>query len=227
VPDMRELVDLPIAGVLPKESFAVDVRLYDNGGVLTGLSIGLFNRFMASISYGGENILGEGTINWNPYIGIDVRLRLIEENFVLPALVVGFNSQGYGDFRSSLDRYTIKSRGIYAVASRNYRLIGNFGIHFGANKSLEDDDGDDDVTFFCGADKQIFLGLSVLAEYDFATNDNESNALGRGRGYFNAGVRWSVFSHFYIEVDFKNLSSNKFNLDEAGREIKIGFFQHF
>jgi len=222
-----QIIDVPVAGMLQKGSYVSSIRLYPNGGVLGALSIGLSDRFYFGVSFGGENIIGEGAVNWNPEPGIHLAYRVLDENIVLPAVVLGYNSQGYGPYLPETRRYTIKSRGFYAVASKNYAFLGDLSFHGGINFSLEKGDGDSDGNLFVGLLKSLNPDLTLLAEYDFAINDNDINALGSGRGYLNLGVRWLFARRLAIQFHVKNLLQNRRNVPHANREIKILYLEHF
>ena len=58
----------------------------------------------------------------------------------MPAVAFGFDSQGYGFYDASAERYQIKSKGFYTVLSKSFWLLGPLGVHGGAHYSLEDDD---------------------------------------------------------------------------------------
>ncbi len=222
-----ELIDLPTAGMLARGSYVTGIRLYPNGGVLGELKIGLSDRFYLGVSFGGENIIGEGKINWNPEPGLQFAYRIIDENIVLPAVAVGYNSQGFGPYLKDLKRYTIKSRGFYAVASKNYAFLGDLSFHGGINYSLEREDGDSDANLFAGIMKSLNPDLTLLAEYDFAINDNNINSLGSGKGYLNIGVRWLFASRLSIQFQLKNVLRNKQNIPYSNREIKIMYLEYF
>ncbi len=224
--EQRQLIDLPTAGTLDRGSYAIDLRMFANGGLLGRVSVGLSPRFMFGISYGGENIIGEGDIDWNPDPGIQARLRVLDETFVLPAVTLGFDSQGYGKYDNALNRYETKSRGIFAVASKNYAILFNLGLHAGLNVSLEDDDDDNELNFFLGADFSLNREVRAFAEYDFGINDNENDLqFGSGTGYFNAGVQWGFSDRLFLQVNLKNLFENGSN--HVAREFKIGYFEYF
>ena len=147
-----------------------------------------------------------------------------------PAILLGFDSQGRGEYRNIINvqtekqfsRYEQKSFGYYIVASKNYDLMGgNIGIHFGINKSLETEDGDDDFNIFFGIDKEINRSISFMLEYDAMLNDNnneydyqditlENIALGNGIGYFNAGFRWFIADNILIELNFNDINNEKY-----------------
>jgi hypothetical protein len=217
---------MPTAGALDRGSFAVNLRLFGNGGLLGDVAVGITPRFMLGLSYGGENIIGVGDINWNPRPGIQARMRIIDESYVTPAITLGFDSQGYGAHVDSLNRYINKSRGFFVVASKNYAILHNLGFHGGLNYSLETDDDDKDLNFFLGADLSFNREIRFMLEYDFARNDNENDfRFGAGDGYLNAGAQWAFSDRFFLQFSLKNLFENGPN--GITREIKIGYLEYF
>lgn len=225
-----ELVTIPTAGVLPKGSYVANFLLFPKGGLTCGLSVGISSRFMFGISYGGAHIIGDTVINWHNQPGVDIRYRFIEEGLRFPAILVGFNSQGYGEYIDTLKRYETKAKGFFVVASKNYNLLGNLGLHAGINYNpLEKEDGDTDPSFFFGIDKNINSEISVVLEYDAALNDNNTNeiSLGKGKGYLNAGLRLAIIENFTIEVDFNNILLNRNQVKYINRELKLSFIESF
>ena len=219
----RYLVDLPTAGMLSHGRLAFDLDFYQGGGVLFELSIGAFDRLMLSASYGGRRIIGSDTPQWNNIPGFQIKVRLIDETLLLPAIALGFNSQGREYYLEELSRYRIKSMGFYLVVSKNYRAMGFLSLHGGINYSLERADGDQDPNFFAGAEKTLGPFLSLLVEYNLALNDNSGEALGRGRGYLNIGIRASLGSGLTIGMNLKDLFENQPETETAGRTIKIEY----
>jgi len=222
-----DLIDMPTAGTLMRGSFRSQLRAYANGGLLGGLEVGLTDRFMFGISYGGTNLIGRGTVDWNPQVGATVRYRLLEEDYNLPALTLGYNSQGYGAYIDSTERFMNKSLGVFAAVSKNYEFLGNFGIHGGINYSFEHGDGDKDLNFFVGMDKSLNPELSLTAEYDFAVNDNSGKALGNGNGYLNTALRWIFAGRLQIDFILKNILNNSEKISSISREIKITYVEIF
>ncbi len=225
----RWLVDSPTAGLLPKGSFAMDLRFYGENGILTQLEVGLLNRASAGFSFGGEQLVGNKGARWNPRIEFMGRVRVIEEGIQIPALAVGFHSQGYGAYDQDLERYTTKSKGFYAVLSKNFgSVLGDIGVHGGLNRSLEDGDGDGDISGFVGIDKQFGRMFSLLLEYDFAFNDNQDNTLDSGRGgLLNGGGRWTIIQRFTLEFDLKNIFRSGRRSPTPDREIRVLYVQKF
>ena len=81
-----KLIDCPTAGLLPRGSFDFDIKVYPQGGLIFRLDIGLMKRFMVGMSFGGENVIGDGEPDWNPRIEFAAKYRLINESWSFPAL---------------------------------------------------------------------------------------------------------------------------------------------
>jgi hypothetical protein len=223
------LIDRPTAGLLRYGSYAVSANFYQRGGMLFGISVGIFDPFTFGISYGGTDIIGHDAIHMNPLPGVSAKLRVIGEGMLTPAFAIGFDSQGKEPYLSddSLKRYTIKSTGLYVVASKNYSVLGNLSIHGGLNKSLEEGDGDKDLSMFIGVEKSLGRDISIMLEYDFATNDNNDRAIGKGNGYLNFGFRWAWGKGMVIGFNLKNISKNQDNINVGNRTLQIDYVGSF
>ena len=221
--ELVTLIDKPTAGMLKRSQYRIGTNFYEHGGVLADIEVGLLVRFSFGIAYGGSGVIGSDKVTMNEWPGVKAKLRLIEEGTVPPAIAIGFDSQGKGPWVDSTSRYTFKSPGFYAVASKNYQLLGNFSIHGGINYSLERDDGDKDINFYVGAEKSLGEMFSFLFEYDFAINDSDSRALGLGRGYMNLGLRLSAGEGFVLGFDYKDVLSNQKSQPNGVRTLQIDF----
>ncbi|UCD95274.1 MAG: YjbH domain-containing protein [Candidatus Zixiibacteriota bacterium] len=227
----RDLIDAPTAGTLPRGCFDIEMRVYNNGGILGRTSIGLSDRFMLGMSYGAEGIIAERSTNRNPRIEFNVKLRLLDETYYLPALAIGFNSQGYGAYIDDMERYTYKSKGFYIALSRSYDFHNiSTGGHAGVNYSLENEkDDEEEPTFFFGFDARFSYNLGVLLEYDMALNDDRSSVgYAKGRGYLNFGLKWFYSENLELEVILKNLLLNRQEgASTFGRELRFTYIEYF
>jgi hypothetical protein len=228
----RLLVDCPTAATLPRASFDVHVRDFAGGGLLASINVGLHRRFMLGVSYGGTAVLGEHKPTWQDHPEFEVKYQIVPETYAIPAVAVGFASQGYGPFIDSLDRFTYKSRGFYAVVSKAYQTYEwSSGFHGGINYSLEHTkDHDDSPNIFFGFDMNVNRDVAVVAEYDLALNDNRGDLHGhggRGRGYFNMGLRWIFMERLELGIDFKNLFNNRKDSNQMSRELRINYYEFF
>jgi hypothetical protein len=185
----------------------LDTQLYDGGGVMQTVNIGILNLVDVGFSYGGSHIVSSSKITWQPHVGANIRIRIVEESFTTPAFSLGFDSQGDGPYYKGEEknRFRIKSRGAYIAVSRNYLLLGDLGLHGGINYSLENDDGDFDPSFWVGMNKTLGKNLELCGEYDFATNDNLQKSTTLEDGYLNAAVKWNFGNAFTLEFDLKNI----------------------
>lgn len=219
----RFLVDIPTAGLLDRGSFAFDANFFQQGGILLGLSAGVLDRLNFGISYGGTHIIGAEKPQWNKLPGVNIKFRLFDESELIPAITLGFDSQGKESYIDSLNRYTIKSPGFFVAGSKNYEILGYLSIHGGINYSLERDDGDKDINAFIGIEKTMGSDISIMLEHDFGFNDSNRRALGRGRGYLNFGVRWSLGSGFTFGVDLKDIIKNQRHITIGKRAIRLEY----
>jgi hypothetical protein len=236
VPQKRHLVNVPTAGVLQRGQYDVGMRLFDNGGMLTSIGVGITDRFMFGIAYGGENIIGSGKVKLNPLPGVEARYRAVDESVPGPAVTIGFDNQGYGPFikRARVDstvkrvnRYTQKSRGLFVVASKNYAFMGNTGFHGGISWAVtEKKDKDSGPAFFVGVDKSINNELSFVSEYDLALNDNEG-IVGNKRGYLNIGLKFNFGSRVMIDFIMTDILNNSGHFGKFSRELRLSLVNTF
>ncbi len=219
----RTLVDMNTAGILQKGMFAINTEQLPDGVFILKMDVGVFDQFNFGISYGAANFVGKGDVKFYKYPGVNVRLRLFDEEPSFPAILLGFDSQGKGEYVDSLRRFEVKSPGFFVVASKNFSFMGLLSLHGSMNYSLETSDQDKNLNLIVGVEKTIGNQVSVVAEYDFGLNDDEYK-IGRGRGYLNAGVRWSIGKGLTIGFDFRNLTNNRISDSFGGdRAFRLEF----
>ena len=255
-----DLVTIPTSGTLPKGSFTLESLLVKDGGIIPKFSVGITDNFYIGLSYGVQDFISEKKMKFNkPMPEVQVKYRLYEETATVPAIVFGLDTQGKGRYLTryqhenievdNFERYEQKAWGWYLVASKNWHLLGNTGIHIGLNKNTWETDPvesndpnaifkDKDLNLFFGIDKEINRSFSVLLEYNTALNDNDPeigyDLFGKGKGFLNAGVRWIVAKNIMIEIDFNDISKNYINnelqndqKEYSNRELKIIYFEKF
>ncbi len=219
------VIDIPTAGILEKGFVDVTTDIMGDGVLIAYLDVGVFKNLSFGISYGGTNVIGTGSSDWYKWPGINIRVRVLDEKNSLPAIALGFDSQGTGMYFDDKSRYTFKSPGFFAASSKNFELWGFLALHATGNYSLEGNDGDNFANLMIGAEKTIGSEVSFIIEYNFAFNDDNSE-FGSGKGYLNAGLRWSAGSGFTIEFDLRDLLRNsKLNSSSADRGLRIEYIQ--
>jgi hypothetical protein len=151
----------------------------------------------------------------------------VGESEKVPALAIGFNSQGQGVYHKSLERYDRKSVGFYAVASKNYALmLGEISVHGGLSLSTERKD-DNDPTIFGSSEWILFERLSFLLAVDGALNDNEEVSFGKGGVYVDAGVGWYFGEFANITLAFRDLTDNFGPMPGVSREVQFTLIKAF
>ncbi len=221
----RYIIDTPTAGLLKRGAFSLEANFFQDGGLMFGLYAGALDRLTFGISYGGVGIIGKTKATMQKLPGVTLKYRLFDESEAIPAVALGFDSQGKETYIDSLERFTIKSRGIFIAASKNYSFLGYLSFHGGVNWSMEKKDGDKDMDVYAGIEKSIGDELSFLAEYDFGFND--SHIVGQGKGYLNAGLRWSLANGLTLGFDLKNIVKNQQNVSFANRTLKVEYVRTF
>lgn len=226
--EYRQLIDMPTAGIMERGSVGLTTELLPFGTLIAKVEAGIFDNISIGLSYGGSNIVGSGKPDWYPFPpGVNFRFRVMDETVLIPALTLGFDTQGKGQYFKDEKRFGIKAPGIFAAASKNFAMLGYLSLHGTVNYSvLEDKDGDNFVNLIIGAEKTLGSSFSFLIEYNFAFNDNSTNEFGDGKGYLNLGVRWSVAPGVTAGFDLRDLLENKkWNPTSADRALVIEFTQ--
>jgi hypothetical protein len=239
------LVDMHTAGVIPKGFLAVESRIYEgsNTGFLVSVAVGITDRFSLGLGYGAEGIIGRSRDpHFDPFPGCMVKYRLLDENFLLPGIAIGFDYQGFGGIARA-DRngynpygysgYIYKSQGIFVSFSKSYLLLKTleFGFHGGINWSLEEIGRVKWPDAWAGFDVGLSRSFSFTAEYDFGLNTRDpykgDNPYGRPQdGYLNAGIRWNFTQNFAVELDVRDILENRSyltNQNDVHSERKLGW----
>ena len=115
------------------------------------------------------------------------------------------------------------------------------GVHYKKSSSTSEEsfvidfDNDDDINIFMGFDKEINRSFSLYGEYNFARNDDlyigdesiEDILDRKGKGYFNAGLRWSASDNLMLEMNINDISKNNKVSDSINRELKVIYYESF
>lgn len=221
--ELNTLIDTPTAGILQQGEAEITAKIYKENGLLIGTRVGLFPRFMFGVNYGAEQIVGNKDPRWHDRVEFNAKIRLMDENNQLPAIAIGYDSQGHGEYNKTKKRYDIKSKGVYLTASKNFFLFGNLGVHGGINYSLETEDKDKEPNLFIGFDKTIGDMVVLLAEYDTGWNDNADfkSDIVKGRGFFNASVDLHFTEALILKVSFYDLLLNNIHTQGCDRSITL------
>jgi hypothetical protein len=217
----------PTAGLLGHGSYLIRGIAGGESSFQGQLAVGFKDIFQVGASFGMQHLLGTGSPELNDKIGLQVRVRLIEESNA-PALALGFNSQGQRRYHDDFERYDRKSTGFYVVLSKNWVFgLGDISAHGGISLTTERED-DNDPNLFVGADWTILKRLAFILDIDAALNDNvKDSEFGQGGIYLDAGIRWFYGESLLMTLIFQDLAGNFGPTRRVGREFEIAFINSF
>ncbi len=206
----------PAAWTRPSGNFSLQMGMEP---LFVRAELGILDYLLAGISYGGVNLLGYDEPEPYPRPYFQVRFRITNGGMFLPAISLGYDDQGQGRFIeeeriNSLgrdwNRFQIKAKGFYVVASQEYEMWGPLGIHLGMNyNAIENNDNDKHPNVFAALEKGLGQHIMIVASYDAAINDNGDESFGDGLGFLNAGIRWRVVPQFNFEFYLMNILENQ------------------
>lgn len=206
--EMRSLINLPTAGILNSGYVSFNIDLLPKGSLLTKIEVAPIKFISLGISYGAANFIGSEKIELHKHPGLHAKLKFFNETRMIPSMAFGFNSQGKGLYLDSLNRYEIKSPGVYFAFTKNFKFLGYLSIHGQLNYSLEHKSGNNRVNLGFGMEKTFGSFISFLAEYDFALNNDFNYPNGSEKGYLNLGITWTIGNNLTIGFNYVNLLNN-------------------
>jgi hypothetical protein len=211
------LIDSPTAEPLGHANARWEIGAGPEGAVLTLFHVGVFERPHFGLSYGMQQVLGSGPVDANPHPGLQAQVLVLDAPG-LPALAVGFDSQGRGAWLPDEERYVRKSPGFYAVATQHlaaqsWPLLTAFSG--GLGYSLEG--GRESIDFFAGVEESLGRHVSLLLDYDFGLDDRGD----ADRGYLDFGVQWRFQGSFHLRFLLRDLLGNGSDNGEVGRELNF------
>lgn len=212
-------IDQPSTHVPGHAIYDIKLRLGPEGAILGFFHIGIWDRLSLGASYGASNLIGAGDPEFYRQPGIQIRILAIEEGFMYPCLVFGFDNQGYGSYEEG--RYEIMSKGLYCQTGKTFGTAGiQFIPNIGFNYSFEEDGRFD---AFLGV-KTLF-GTSAALLIDYCPNFNDD--FDQNKGYLNLGLKLIFYEELFFEFALRDLLDNSVEEQQLNRLIKIGYEQIF
>ncbi|MGB9561432.1 MAG: hypothetical protein ACPL6C_01320 [bacterium] len=217
-----EIVSMPTAGLIQKNNASFKFTFFEDGGINFALEFAPFNFLNLGLGYGGNNLIGEKKPSWNKKVDILCRLRLINESFNFPALLVGFNSQGQAYYDGH--RYMLKSPGIFLVGSKNYYALGgDLSFHIGSNYSILEKYGGNSPDIFAGIIKELGP-ISLSSEYRTGFDESECEGCKKEIGYLNLSLAFSfVGNNGRAEIIFLDILNKNQYHKNLYRELRVSF----
>lgn len=212
------LIDQPDIEFLNHGNYSVQLRFGPLGEIIGYAHIGLWDRFSFGLSYGASNLIGAGDPEFYRQPGVQARVLLLEQSLTAPAIVFGFDNQGYGEYDSS--RYDIMSKGLYCQIGEIFdypglKIVPSMGINysFEQNGRLDMFGG---ILFEIGS-------TQFIIDYSPNFKDNRD----QNKGYLNTGIKFIFYEQLFFEFALRDLLDNSDKDQQLNRMIKIGYQASF
>ncbi len=199
-------IDNPLPILLNHGEVYIQFRDEPINKVRAKLGVGIWNSIILGVSYGGDNLVGYGDVDWEDEPSLDLRIRLIESDYL--ESVIGFNSEPIENYKGK-DLFILGGISMYLGS---FRLLvcggGNYKFTEPENKGLD---------LFANSVLNINGPHSIHLEYILGANDDNNNSKNR----FNLGYNIQSGS-LGVQFDLKNIFSG-----DLGRQIQIFYRENF
>jgi len=212
--EVVDLIDTPTPEITGQGGYNVNFRFYsmetDGGSNKNGLLVGLFFGVLEHMNLGvyldTENIIGNNDIKLRRP-RLFVKFRLFSGTVHLPAIGVGYDDQGYGEYEDG--KYEQREKGFFIVLCKE-NFLPNLEVSVGVN-------GYDFDRFrvrgFVSFFSKMYENVIPMLEFD---------NLGGGReNRINVGIRYFITPSLNIEIDGRDIGH------EFDRIFRIGYMSAF
>lgn len=213
------LVDQPDIEIPDHGVYTIQLRFGPMGEIIGFGSIGLWDRLSPGISYGASNLMGAGDPQFYHQFGVQIRILALEQGLISPAVILGFDNQGYGLYEDS--RYEIMSKGLYCQLGEIFdypgiKIVPSLGVNYSFEESGR-------LDMFGGIKFGFGTTTQFLADY----SPNFGDPQDKNKGYFNTALRFIFYEQLFFEFALRDLLDNSMNNQQLNRMIKIGYQEAF
>jgi hypothetical protein len=216
-------IDQPVPISLAHGEYYVGARLWGQGGALLRFGVGLFDRVTLGMSYGGNRFLGNDTIDLYKRPEFQARLAVLNEEGFLPAVALGFESQGYDALLPEVDsrthdttwQYAVRPRGGYLCVGKTITPIQTF-VQVGGSYWAGFDG-------FVVANALLPGNVELILEYDPALNDMQGEWRG---GLLNGGIGWTFAEKVRLVLALRDVIGNRPET-KLNRTLELSINDHF
>ena len=236
------LIDVITPATLPSGVYTVETRITPPGGSTTGAGIlvdfkvGVGDRVMLGVGYGGDGLVGRGDVRWYPWPSVLAKVRFLDESYGGPALVFGFSSYGSGGRATNYRGFTYKSKGFFVTASKGFFISDNSKIdfHWDISYSLENIQTVKWPNTTIALDFRLFQKITTILEYDLALNQIDINETDGSyakphHGFLGFGFRWRIVPRFALQLNMQDLIQQRTAGADVGqpqgwgREVRLTY----
>ncbi len=211
---VTELIDTPTYSILDYGSYEMQFRIFNNGGVTSKISFGIFKALNLGVSWELSNIVGVGnTVVAIP--ALQIKLNVYEGDAKFPGVAVGYDGQGFF-YNDSNSEFLQKGKGIYTVIGKELLLPGlNFNLGLNVNDFKEVR-----LLGFVGSSYSI-VDDSFLAMLEY---DN----IGKGAdARLNLGFKLWATENFGIDFILRNILTGDEERFGCERILRLSYYGRF
>ena len=206
--ETMNIVNMPTAGNIPLKDQYLELYFSQNSCLGIKVLDAPFHNFYFGIAESATNFFGDGDITFQKYPGLIANYRILNEGKYYPAIGIGINTQGRGNFNEITDEFNFNSPGLYLAMSKSFLWsFGYFGLHIGTNYSFEPNSGNRKVNFYFGIEQSIANKASINLEYDM--NSPENPGIVFNKALLNLALRYSLDDRITIDLNFLDLFNTK------------------
>jgi len=214
--EVVDLIDTPTPQITEQGGYNVNFRFYSleskGGSNISGLLVGLFFGVLEHMNLGvyldTENMIGNDDIKLRRP-RLFVKFYLFSGTEHLPAISVGYDDQGYGEYSDG--KYEQRERGFFIVLCKE-NFLPNLEVCTGVN-------GYDFDRFrvrgFISLFSKMYENIIPMLEFD--------NLGGGKQNRINIGIRYFITPNLNVEIDGRDIAhSHGFD-----RIFRIGYMSAF
>ena len=129
--ETMNIVNMPTASSIPIKSQFFELYFSQNSCLSLKLLDAPFKNFYFGLSESATNFFGDGDITFQKYPGVIANYRILNEGKYYPAIGIGINTQGKGNFNEAKDQFDFISPGVYLALSKSFLWsFGYFGLWY-------------------------------------------------------------------------------------------------
>jgi len=214
--EVVDLIDTPTPQITEQGGYNVNFRFYsmEDGegsnisGLLAGLFFGVLEHMNLGVYLDTENLIGNGDIKLRRP-RLFVKFYLFSGTEHLPAISVGYDDQGYGEYNDG--KYEQREKGFFIVLCKE-NFLPNLEVCTGVN-------GYDFDRFrvrgFISLFSKMYENIIPMLEFD--------NLGGGKQNRINIGIRYFITPNLNVEIDGRDIAhSHGFD-----RIFRIGYMSAF
>lgn len=216
------IVDFPTAGVIPINHATGTVNFLPLDAIYFDAYYAPFKSFILGMSFGGTGIIGTDSPKFQKLPGLTFKYRIFDETINIPAIAIGFRSQGGGNYIPKAERFFAHSPGFFVAFSKNFIWdLGELAFHSGINYSLEPAAHSQSPDAYFGFEQALGKISAVNFEYDLTLDEDVSYINHRGR--FNSSIRLSIVDGVTMGLILRDITKSMKGQSGISRQFLIDF----